>query len=215
MSEKIALSQVVAANVRRWRMGRGLDQPGLAQRLADLGWSVDRTTLNRIENGKRKVTVDDLGALAAALNVPLPLLLLPVYDDAAVQLTPEGTPPINAWMLWEWMRGMDSLPGRHSDGEWNLSAAVFWRYEAVRDAQLDLHRAWPRREHDPDGYVDALQKLVDALDEMEQSGLPVTGLMAEEYAADVERLGITPTPKGVRYPSLVELRMRGVEIGEH
>jgi hypothetical protein len=61
------VSGIVAENVRRWRVTRGLDQQGLADRLAELGWDVDRTATTRIGRGDRKVKVDDLGLLAAAL----------------------------------------------------------------------------------------------------------------------------------------------------
>src|SRR5690606_33525703 len=106
MSEKLALSEAVAENVRRWRLARGLDQQGLADRLAELGWGADRTTVTRIEKGTRKVTVDELGVLALAVNIPLPLLLLPVHDGTPVTLTPDGPmEPVNPWLLWDWMRG--------------------------------------------------------------------------------------------------------------
>ena len=218
MSEKVALSVVVAENVRGWRTTRGLDQQALADRLDSLGWHVDRTTINRIENGKRKVTVDDLGVLAAALNVPLPLLLLPVHEAtfADVALTPKGTTTaMHPWLLWEWMRGEEPLPGRIADGEWRSSAGLFWEYEALRAAQRECQASWPRREHDPDRYIDALQHLVDAVAAMERSAMPASGLVHEDFAADIGRLGVTARSPGARYQTVAEVESREAHHGQH
>jgi hypothetical protein len=103
------------------------------------------------------------------------------------------------WRLWEWMRGEDPLPGRVADGEWQGSARVLWLDEAVRAAQRQLWDAWPRREHDPERYVSALQALANTVEAMEQSGLPATGLVAKEHAADIKRLGVTAHSPGARY----------------
>src|SRR4051794_30050320 len=48
----VELSAAVAVNVRQWRLKRGLDQQGLADRLAELGWNADRTTVNKVEQMK-------------------------------------------------------------------------------------------------------------------------------------------------------------------
>lgn len=213
MSDKVAqpLGDIVAANVRRWRLKRGLDQQALADRLAEVGWRVDRTTVVRIEKPssdpkRRRITVDDLGRLAVALNVPLPLLLLPVHDGNDVQLTPTGrTASVNRWYLWEWMRGEQPLPGRSTD-EWRTGVAPLWAYERVRAAQLHLQAIQVRRGRalDDEDYRLALQQLVDAVDAMESLGLPTEAdLVAPEWREDIKQAGLKPTPRG-RYRSVEE-----------
>jgi transcriptional regulator with XRE-family HTH domain len=67
---------VVAANVQALRKSLGLSQTELGTR-AGFG----EMAVGNIENGKRRVNVDDLYALARALGVTVPQLLAP---DAAV-----------------------------------------------------------------------------------------------------------------------------------
>ncbi len=211
MSEKVAhgLGEVVAGNVRRWRAGRGLDQQALADRLGKLGWTVDRTTVVRIEKGTRKVTVDDLGLLAVALNVPLPLLILPAHEARPVALTSAGkTSALHPWMLWEWMLGNEPLPGRieSSGDEWRSGAEPLWVYERVRVAQLQLRRLdLERVETSGSDYVTALQELVDAVSDMNTVGLPADDLVADGYRQHIEALDLAPSPRGRRYRTVAEL----------
>jgi transcriptional regulator with XRE-family HTH domain len=208
MSEKDAqtLGEAVAANVRRWRAVRGLDQQGLADRLHARGWPVDRTTVNRLERGARKVTVDDLGMLAAALQVPLPVLLLPIHEGRMVAVAPDGpTELMHPWQLWEWMRGEQSLDV--VDAEWRRGAEPLWLYESVRAAQLDLdelHRS-AIAEDDP-RWREALQALVDSVAEMNAAGYPADDLIAKEWGRAIKRHGLTPRPRRGRYGSVEEVR---------
>jgi transcriptional regulator with XRE-family HTH domain len=213
VSEKVAqtLGAIVAANVRQWRLARGLDQQGLADRLADLGWDVDRTTIVRIEKGSRKVTVDDLGLLAVALNVPLPLLMLPVHGGD-IALTPAAkTATVNRWQLWEWMLGNEPLPGRlggeFRSGEWRSGAEPLWLYERVRISQLGLQGSNESAVLTRDQrklYVAALQRLVDTVADMESAGLPADDLIGHEWAKAIAENGITPSPRARRYGELLE-----------
>jgi hypothetical protein len=83
--------------------------------------------------------------LAVALNVPLPLLLLPVHEEtfADVSLTPGGrTAAVYPWLVWEWMLGNQPLPGRLSrfEDEWHSGAVALALYERVKEAQTELQR---------------------------------------------------------------------------
>ena len=77
----------VAAQVRRWRSARGLSYAALATRLAELGWSIPILGLRRIEAGARRVSVDDLLALAVALEISPFRLLAPGDPGDAVSAT--------------------------------------------------------------------------------------------------------------------------------
>jgi transcriptional regulator with XRE-family HTH domain len=182
------IGQVVASNVRRWRDTRQLDQQDLADRLCDLGWQTDQPTVARIERGKRKVSVDDLAVLAVALNVPPPLLLLPVHDAESVALTPKGTSPVYAWDVFEWMVGNEPLPGRDSV-EWRTGAEPLWLYDKVRIALRYIKRddESQREKHG------SLRLLVDAVARLEEGGLSATGLVTEELRREIDERGITPT----------------------
>lgn len=73
----------VGQAVARLRADRGWDQRELAARLDAEGRPVSQPILSRIEAGARRVDVDDLVVLAAALRVAVAALLPPVADQAS------------------------------------------------------------------------------------------------------------------------------------
>lgn len=97
----------VAANLRRIRQELGLSYAELARRLTTAGHPIIDTGLMKIEKGDRRVDVDDLVALAVALETTPNKLLLPEMDVEHAsdmhQLTSEirETPPL----LWAWACG--------------------------------------------------------------------------------------------------------------
>ncbi len=62
-------------NLARIRKMRGLSYAELARRLAQAGHPIVDTSLLKIEKGDRRIDVDDLAALAAALEVSAAMLL--------------------------------------------------------------------------------------------------------------------------------------------
>lgn len=97
---KGATSDVVAAKVREIRQERQLDLAALSERLTDLGWPIPVAALSRLENGNRRVDVDDLFALANALDVS-PIVLLGDSDaDPLGTALPENalSPEVLAWL---------------------------------------------------------------------------------------------------------------------
>ncbi|MGW2126265.1 helix-turn-helix domain-containing protein [Streptomyces sp. NPDC001758] len=102
-------SATVAANVRRVRKGRALTVYELADRLASGNHSIAASAISKIERGERQVTVDDLLALACALDVSPSALLLPLDDspETAVEITGRGTVPAD--VAWDWVDGRRPL----------------------------------------------------------------------------------------------------------
>jgi transcriptional regulator with XRE-family HTH domain len=103
-------SKVVAARVREHRELHGLTQAQLAERLrGELGWSLDRSMVARIETSDRQVNVDELFLLAAALHTTPALLLTPADESELMQPTPwrpVTSNRVRAWIadsvrLWE------------------------------------------------------------------------------------------------------------------
>lgn len=107
--EAAAPTQRVGQRVVALREQRGLSQRALADRLTSLGVRTHQTGVAKIETGGRKVTVDDLVALAVALNVsPGWLLAPPDADDELVALVGSVSAP--AWAVWQWVDGAYPLP---------------------------------------------------------------------------------------------------------
>ena len=85
----------MAANLRRIRRERDLTTAALSRRLAEIGHPIADTGITKIEKGDRRVDVDDLVALAVALDTTPNRLLLHEMDaahpSAEFDLTPRGT----------------------------------------------------------------------------------------------------------------------------
>jgi transcriptional regulator with XRE-family HTH domain len=101
--------ETVRARVSQLREEQNLSYTELARRCEDVGRSIPVLGLRRIEAGARRVDVDDVMALAAALDVPPATLLMPdttgkEWDTTVVETTgqPDG---VTLEQLWAWLRG--------------------------------------------------------------------------------------------------------------
>jgi transcriptional regulator with XRE-family HTH domain len=93
---------IVARRVKEERKRLGWTQKDLARRLAELGHGNEdqQPTIARIESGKRTVPIDELFALAAALETSPVYLLTPLDESELVAVTPRVTIPANAARAW-------------------------------------------------------------------------------------------------------------------
>jgi transcriptional regulator with XRE-family HTH domain len=102
--------------MREVRDGRRMTRAQLAEQLAKIGHRIDATTIEKIETGVKKgILLDDVLAIALALQVPPLVLLLPVADtptesNERVQIG-ENVQPVGMVTMREWLRGNDPLPG--------------------------------------------------------------------------------------------------------
>lgn len=101
------VGQHAAANVKALREKRRLTYADLSRILDDLGRPIPPLGLRRIEAGGRRIDLDDLAALALALEVS-PLAILLPSDDSA--LMPGGEVYSHA-RLWDWGIGKWPLHG--------------------------------------------------------------------------------------------------------
>ncbi|MEU4578952.1 helix-turn-helix transcriptional regulator [Nonomuraea sp. NPDC023979] len=96
----------VARNVAELRAARGLTLREMSAKMGELGRPTLPSGIMKIEDGTRRVDVDDLVALALALDVSPNRLLLPesAGTDQGVDLTPEVTIPTED-AAWRWAVG--------------------------------------------------------------------------------------------------------------
>lgn len=118
----------VAENVTRFRGDMSYTQ--LSRRLEErAGWSINAVGIRRIESGERRVTVDDLMALAVALDVSPITLLLPGFVDADDRIEVSGVAEeITARRAWDWFRAWETWDRRRSI-EYFLAAWPGWFQE--------------------------------------------------------------------------------------
>ncbi len=124
-------------------------------------------TLSKIERGSRRVDVDDLVALAVALDVsPNRLIVTETATDESIALTPEIEIPAAA--AWNWATGSSTLPrtfkSDRPDGV-NLDLlARFIRENRPQDPPATTFA-------DLDGYQHLLATVMDAVAQAENDGL--------------------------------------------
>lgn len=115
MSDVDPVARRVGENVAELR-GR-LSQQELVNRLRVIGMPMLKTTLSKLENAERKITVGELVALAIALGVsPNRLLLTPAArSDSYCPLSPNDA-TIPEVIAWNWAAGEMPLAEQHAPG---------------------------------------------------------------------------------------------------
>ncbi|QZY46219.1 helix-turn-helix domain-containing protein [Mycolicibacterium austroafricanum] len=104
-------ARAVADNVREFREAAGWNFTELSERLAsEANWSINAVGIRRIEQGERRVTPDDLAALAVALGVSPVSLLMPKLRTVGTNDEIEFTglrSPVRAEVGWLWLTAQD------------------------------------------------------------------------------------------------------------
>lgn len=103
-----ATAAAVSANVKRLRLKQNLGLRGLARKLA-ADRPLGHNAIDQIERGTRRVDVDDLTALAVALEVSPETLLMPYAENADDEVRITGWGPMYASEAWRWMQTDVSL----------------------------------------------------------------------------------------------------------
>jgi transcriptional regulator with XRE-family HTH domain len=85
---------------------------------------MDQTVISKIEHGNRRVTLDELMALAAALGTSPGFLLVPTTPGARVRVHYGRVE--RASDVWQWLVGVDTLDGM-DDRAWRASAPDYAR----------------------------------------------------------------------------------------
>jgi transcriptional regulator with XRE-family HTH domain len=159
----------VAENVRQLREARGMSLNELSEQLRALGRPLRENGVSKIELGSRRVDVDDLVALAVALDVSPNRLLLTAHasDDSKdmIDLVAGGDPTVTTATAWRWACGDEPFE------------------DLNRGVVLDLDRAQrfsrENRPHEPmvlspreyEKHKDVLRRVVDAIDAARKRGL--------------------------------------------
>lgn len=79
-------SEVIGKRIRDIRENKKISQQLIADKLKELGISMSRETLSKIENGNRTVSAVELKAICSVLDVDVETLLEDNEDDSLVTL---------------------------------------------------------------------------------------------------------------------------------
>jgi transcriptional regulator with XRE-family HTH domain len=108
-TEDRRIKAIFARRLREARSARGWTQQYLADRLIEMGVKMDRTAIARVERGQREVRLEELVAIAAALDVALVYLLFPIDGDVRHLAGPDKKGRTAAWKIGPLVR---LAPGR-------------------------------------------------------------------------------------------------------
>lgn len=97
-------AETVSANVKRLRTKQNLGLRGLSTKLGEVGRPLGHSAIDQIEKGTRRVDVDDLTALAVALEVSPSTLLMPYAERAGDEVRVTGWHPTDASEIWRWLQ---------------------------------------------------------------------------------------------------------------
>lgn len=206
-------SEVLAAQVTRWRTERKLSAQALHDRLAALGSKLSRRAISRIEtdNRGRGISVEEWLQLAHALGVPPALLLVDLKDGTPLAVTPDVA--LHPWIAWEWMIGEHASPVPGPDGgavvsrveEFHRALAAVRLYrregaaaEAVHRAQSAVVAAEFARDEQAamaarTAVVDTLRTLAGVLDEMHEHDMVLPAKPCE-WVASIRDLKLSRYP---------------------
>lgn len=184
--ERGAIGDAVARNVRAVRDRRGLTQQQLSAALGELGRPLLPSAIAKVEAGERRVDVDDLVALAAALNVSVGRLLMPPVDeDDEVTVTPNKT--VAGWAFWQWLEGAYALP---DDVAGTLDPARDVAYQDERPMWVRLFERHPLSVAQRDlwrGTRRIVSGLLDGKPQRVKGHLPTARVALDRVAAQLDK----------------------------
>lgn len=132
--------ETLRGNLRRIRIGRAFSYQGLSDLLAATGRRLPPISLRRIEDGTRRVDVDDLMALSVALDVSVVDLIVPATLDDTMPWHATARLSLPAGRGRSWIGGAP-LPRLPMDAA-RLAELIRWMPQA---RARELARSWSSR----------------------------------------------------------------------
>lgn len=146
------LTRQLAQSIQRIRKAQGLNYAQLAERLAQAGRPIPALGLSRMEQGDRRIDVDDLAAIAQALHVPPVWLLFPLGPEGEreIELLPGVRVPAEAALAW-FAGDAEAFHDYFGHGGRNPDSGLYEWYELPEgvDAKWaeDVRPLWLYRQH--------------------------------------------------------------------
>lgn len=192
--------------MREWRDRRGWNQSELAAEVSKLAvdFSMDQPAISAIESGTRRVTLDEAFVIAAALNVPPPLLWLSLGSERRVQISKKSN--IHPLLALKWFTGKAPLATTSRkairSAEWHEAAEplrLYERLETLQEHAVQLEADIRAAEYIGDeraetraraAFAKALKALVAHRRFMRDAGHNVLLALPEGFEEVVKQLGL-------------------------
>jgi transcriptional regulator with XRE-family HTH domain len=141
-------SDVFAERMQEVRVRRRWSQQELADRLDEMGWLADPSTLGRIEAESRDVSLNDAVAIAAALGPSLNSMIVPLGSPKDVQIELAPKLRVAPSQARSWLRG--HAPLREQDRRTYFTEVSDEEFHRMQQTGLSV-------------VLGLLQQIVDAL----------------------------------------------------
>lgn len=201
-----AMGEILAERIVDERTHQGLSQQALVDRLAELGYPMNRVTLAKIEAGgtrARNIGLEEAFGLAAALSVPPSVLFLGLGYEDRVSVLPKMI--VHPHLAAKWLRGSqapaDTERFAWKQVEWYRAAGPVRAYDDLELAQNRMHQAWHRTRRAEfvgteeeqrkarELEAQALEQLAGILKKMKAGNIR-TPKMPAEWRARMKQLGL-------------------------
>ncbi|MFI6331898.1 helix-turn-helix domain-containing protein [Micromonospora chersina] len=145
------LAKQVAESIKRIREDRRITYAEVSERLAELGRTIPVLGLSRMEKGDRRVDLDDLVAIAAALRVPPIWLLFPAgRDQPDIEVLPGVRVPVEAALAW-FTGDAEAFADAFGHGAYDADSDLFESYELPEGIDTnwseEVRPLWLYRQH--------------------------------------------------------------------
>jgi transcriptional regulator with XRE-family HTH domain len=202
VAQDLTATEIAGRRLRELRSVRKLSAQALADRCAELGvTSLKRQVITNIENGRRGfVGIDELLALAWALDAPPVMFMLPIGRDERLRVTPSSS--LNAAIALPWVAG--EMPAAAGDRQrrlaWQAVIGPVSTYRAIRTAYDAAGRAELAGEGALIGALRELGRETDLLIEHDLDPIPLPA----DWLMLMKREGF------LKYPDDVPVRVEEV-----
>lgn len=157
-------NELVAANLRKVRQSSGVDLRELSARIKATGRVISPSALSKIENGERRVDVDDLTVFAYALETTPAALLTPASEATQA---PAGVP----------------------ESQFTSEEVQAWIQGRVKLTTEDLLRYWKEQAYDSANYKQVSEEILAQYDQG-QRGVTPREVHEKRIATHRERLAM-------------------------
>lgn len=130
--------EVVRENIRRLREDVRMPLTELSAKLDELGRPIPVLGIRRIESGERRVDVDDLVALAVALEVSPAALLIPDSSVPDERLAATAVGQLPARELLAWIIGRAPLPQQRSTANMHRTLPDWFIEEELANQRANI-----------------------------------------------------------------------------
>ena len=180
--ESLTAEQLLARSIRLHRERLRLTAKQLAERITELGGTLSRQAISKIELGERDVRINELMLLARALKTSPLLLLFPVgtRSDQIGEHVELAGEVMDMWTAIRWFSG-EAYPPEDVDVHWGVPLFLWRQHEKLRDERAFLAVYSGNHPTDPNTPEELAQ--LDSL-----------WGQIKNVRADMRRHGLTPPP---------------------